>query len=455
MKMNFIGKILPNDGYKVTIKGHLPVDYTISLTHLYQPIIGIHAVMLYQTLLHDATIFSQTEFTTHHQLMSCMGLPLDEIYEARLKLEAIGLMNTYEIDEETFSGFSYGLIGPFSPKQFFQDAMLSQLLYHQIGTYRYHQLQDRFINGDSEQGKDITASFETVFKGVRFTNGPIQLKQTDHIKQLGPNIQEIDFNWLAHVLKKQMIPPERVLTATNRRIISQMKILYDLANHEIEKCVLWAVTEDHIINIEEFKQACHDTFMMNKKYQTFESVKPKQISLDKHQAESQTKQPRTKEEKLIQILETISPQQLLADLSNGHQASEQDLTIVRDIMLSQGLPAPVMNVLIHYVLLQSDMRLSRKYMETIASHWSRANLKTAKEAMAFAKKQQKQFDKRRSNKQTTSYYNKHPKSADVIPDWFKNRQQNQEAKQPKSKPVIDVQKEKEKMADFIKRHAKN
>ncbi|HEY4601101.1 MAG TPA: DnaD domain protein [Cerasibacillus sp.] len=430
------------------------MDYAISLTHLYQPLIGIHAVMLYQTLLHDVSIFPKKEFKTHHQLMSCMGLPLDEIYQARLKLEAIGLMNTYEIDDESYTVLSYDLIGPFSPKQFFQDAMLSQLLYHQIGKYRFDQLQAHFVKEETMHGKKITASFETVFKTLRVTNSPIQPKQPVAKKQLGPNVQEIDFNWLAHVLKKQMIPAERVLTKTNQRIISQMKILYDLANHEIEKCVLWAITEDHTLNVEEFKQACHDAFTMNKKHQTVELVAQDKGGVDSHQKQSQLREPKTKEEKLVQILETISPQQLLADLSSGNQASEQDLTLVRDIMLSQGLPSPVMNVLIHYVLLQSDMRLSRKYMETIASHWSRANLKTAKEAMAFAKKQQNQFEKRRTNQPTQSYY-KQQKSADVIPDWFKKRQKNQETKQPSTGPVIDVQKEKEKMAAFIKQHAMN
>src|SRR5699024_84863 len=80
--------------------------------------------------------------------------------------------------------------------------------------------------------------------------------------------------------------------------------------------------------------------------------------------------------------------------------------------LKQGLKTPVMNVLIHYVLLQSNMQLSRAYLEKIASHWSRANLSSAKEAMEFAKLQNQPYNTRkRANKQ----------SKEVIPEWCKNR----------------------------------
>src|SRR5699024_12866037 len=65
----------------------------------------------------------------------------------------------------------------------------------------------------------------------------------------------------------------------------------------------------------------------------------------------------TKEEELLIHFETMSPRQILEDYSSGHQAAEQDVKLIRDVMTSQGLSIPVMNVLTHYVLLQSDMKL--------------------------------------------------------------------------------------------------
>src|SRR5699024_1414907 len=137
--------------------------------------------------------------------------------------------------------------------------------------------------------------------------------------------------------------------------------------------------------------------------------------------------PKTKEEMLIRELETISPKQLLADLSNGNQASEQDMRVIRDVMTSQGLPAPVMNVLLYYLFLQSNIKISKAYIEKIASHWSRAKLKTAKEAIKFAKKELKQFQKK-PNQERSYQRNRRANQKEVIPDWFQNR----------NKPTSDV-----------------
>lgn len=139
---------------------------------------------------------------------------------------------------------------------------------------------------------------------------------------------------------------------------------------------------------------------------------------------------------------------MLEDLSNGNQASEQDMKIIRDVMTSQGLPQPVMNVLIHYVLLQSNMRLSKAYMEKIASHWSRANLKTAREAMTFAKKEIEQAQKKA--KRRTNY--RQPRSNEVIPEWFKERRQKpSKAKTKKNDPKLEQ--EREKLASLIRQFA--
>jgi len=214
-----------------------------------------------------------------------------------------------------------------------------------------------------------------------------------------------------------MIPVQKVLTVNNKRLISEMTFLYDLAPHEVEKSVLWALTEENILDVDEFKIACHDLFK-TKNHQT-----PIELNVKKQAPEKKDniKQPKTKQDQLIQRLETISPKHLLEDLSSGNQASAQDMKIIQEVMTSQGLPSPVMNVLIHYVLLQSNMKLSKAYMEKIASHWSRANLKTAKEAMEFARKEIIKHEKGATNRNN---YRKQV-STEIIPDWFKDRNKEQ------------------------------
>src|SRR5699024_6966032 len=118
--MNFIGKLLPVHGYRVRSTSNLLNNYQLSLSHLYQPLIGMQATMLYQTLLNESLLINGETTQTHHTLMNYLNSPLDVIYEERLKLEAIGLLKTYETVEEQQKIFTYIIQSPFSPKDFFQ-----------------------------------------------------------------------------------------------------------------------------------------------------------------------------------------------------------------------------------------------------------------------------------------------------------------------------------------------
>lgn len=451
--MNFIGKILPIDGYTVVLHGNLPVDYSKSLTHLYQPLLGIKAVMLYQTLLHEIDFQKEVPIQTHHTLMNYLNVSLVEIYEARLKLEGIGLLKTYEEKTTEETVYHYVLQSPFSPYDFFRDAMLSQLLYHHVGEDKYVLLNSHYIGRpEQHQGHNITASFGDVFETIQSDFMPIQ--NVNRIPESnGPQLETIDFSWMEHVLKSRMIPLKRVLTTENKRIINQMVQLYGLAEYEVEKCVLWALTDENKLDIEEFKEACHDIFKTSRKETTIQLV-TKQTEPREEIKQPKLNQEMTKEEQLIHELETISPKQLLEDLSSGNHASEQDLKVIREIMTTQGLPSPVMNVLIHYVLLQTNMKLSKAYLEKIASHWSRANLQTAREAMVFAKKEKENYRAATEKKQQNyRNYRQQGTRSEVVPEWFKERKSK--STETKSRTTTDLEREKEELSSLLKQYSSN
>lgn len=410
IQMDGVGKILPQEGYIAQIDGDLSADYTTSLSHLYQPLIGPSAVMLYQTLIHEAELQDQNA-QTHHTLMNYTCMALDDIYHIRLRLEGIGLLKTYETEKKNQNVYIYALQCPFSPHNFFLDGMLSQLLYHHVGDKIYQKLEKRFHRQASDvPSKNVTASFHDVFtmhKPYEQTT-PASEKEdkNDHIAE-----EEADLTLIRQMLQQQMIPVQNVMTGTNKRLIKQMMDLYDLADYEIEKALLWALDEANKLHADEFKTACHDLFRAKEQ--------PIQVNLNEkndtsEQTNSDDYKPTTKEEQLIHNFEKSSPKEVLEDFSKGNTASGQDMKVIRNVMTSQNLPVPVMNVLIHYTLLQSNMKLSKNYLETIASHWSRAQLTTAKEAMAFAKSQKEAIVQKRNQK------NQRRKSTsnEVIPDWF-------------------------------------
>lgn len=443
--MQHLGKILPVDGYEVRLEASLPTDYLQSLMHLYQPLLGIEAISLYQLLLYEMDVQSEGQLQTHHTLMNYLNLPLDRIYEARRKLEGIGLLKTmkHETEEQIF--YTYVLKSPFTPEQFFKDMMLSELLYRHIGKTKYTTLQ-AFYTRKREQntGKNITAAFHDVFQTFKPTNNDVPLAFSKK-ESKGIPLEQVDFSFIAQSLKRKMIPVEKVLTEKNKSIISQLIHLYGIETYELESAINWALTDENKLDIEQLKAACHDLFQAKHNVAN--------VKLEVKQAEQNApiaNKNVTKEERLIATLEKISPKELLEDLSTGNNASEQDVKLIRDLMISQGLPSPVMNVLIHYVLLQSDMKLSKAYLEKIASHWSRAKLNTAKEAMDFARKQTEKATQPRRNYQTRK------KSTEIIPDWFKEREQ--QSKVVKHKDVTHTKEQEKEQAELIallNRHASN
>lgn len=438
--MSFLGKILPIDGYQVVLNDSLTNNYTKSLVHLYQPLIGFESIALYQTLLHEIDLQDDHPLQTHHSLMNYLNVSLDRIYDMRLKLEGIGLLKTYEQNNEENRVYVYELFSPFSPSEFFQDVMLTELLYHHLGEAKFKVLKDHYDKIDKRIiGENVTASFQDVFQ--TFTPTHLPNENVDKVpEQINVTVNMIDFTHIQQTLQKQMIPLQNVLTERNKEVISQLSHLYDLDAYEVEKSILWALNDENRLNVEEFKSACHDLFRAK------HNQVPIRLEKKEESVQNKVKKPMTKEEKLVDTLQNISPKQLLEDLSSGGHASEQDMKLIRDVMVKQGLSTPVMNVLIHFVLLQTNMQLSKAYLEKIAGHWSRANLKNAKEAMIFAKQQVNQFKQRQPKRRTATN--------EVIPDWFKNRDEKSNVKE-KNYPKKQNQssEEKEEVLALLQKHA--
>jgi replication initiation and membrane attachment protein len=442
-----IGKLLPVEGYYVTFYGEISTSYLQSLTHLYQPLIGVNAVSLYQTLLSEFQLKQDSGTPqTHHTLMNYLALPLDEIYQARLKLEAIGLLESFVRQENEEKSYIYKLMRPFSPIEFFEDGMLSQLLYHHLGSDKFDKVYQLFLDKlpGVSQGENVTANFNDVFD----THPTVLPKldkaiNRDEVMPKGPNIGDaIDFEWMDQILTQRMLPAKKILSTANKRLMEQMIALYNLTDQDIEKAVIWAVNDENNLDRAEFQSACLDLFQSRQQKSPIKLVDRKNEFTNQNKKSKETAQSESKQDQFIQLLEKISPRQLLEDLSGGNEASTQDLKIISDVMSQQGLNPGVMNVLIHYVLLKTDMKLTKAYLEKIASHWARKNVTTVRQAMTLAKSESNKYQQWGTTTKKQSYYKK-PTKKEVIPEWFsernnKSEDSNQASKKEKRESKEDI-----------------
>ncbi|MBO8156443.1 MAG: DnaD domain protein [Bacillaceae bacterium] len=441
-----IMELLPKDRYRIYLEDSLRQDYVQALTHLYQPLIGVTAVTIYQTFINEYHVQSRIrESSTHHALMNIMNLNLDQFYEDRKKLEAIGLLRTYVQDDENARTYFYVLIPPFSVKAFFQDPMLSILLKHHVGDAQYKRLKDTMMDEQRlpENVQTKTRSFDEVFTTIIPENP--DLAETLHSQTSADHQSRdhvVDFEYLAQILRKYNIPDQKILTHQNRHYINSFAKIYQVNQLDLEKALLWSIDDSYCLSLQELHEACQDLYA--KKY---DRVSPK-LTI-KHDAVSspQLEETASKEDKLIRHFESITHRELLEDLSPTGYASEQEVKMITNIMHQHGLPQPVMNVLIHYVLQKTDMKLTRNYVEKIATHWARKKVKTAKEAMKLAKSENKLYQSWGTRRTSKS------QRKEVLPEWFKKQKQKEkELAQEKNSLTKnrDIEKEKQELARALK-----
>ena len=460
--INHWQQLLPVDSYRVTTKGMLS-DYDRKvIAMLYQPLIGPISISLYMTLwseLESNRLCSQEG--NHYGLMNILGLPLNEIYDARKKLEGIGLLKVYKKSVEGESAaFLYELVAPLNPEQFFTDGMLNVYLYKKIGKAHFAKLK-RFFSDENikEDGyEECTKSFTDVFasdhldslyisdeakEDLEVGKGQVFVSRQE-AKELEGFAEHFDFGLFYAGIKSSLLP-EQAFTREVQTAIAKLAFIYGINPIAMQSVVMSAVNSSNEIDIEELRKSARNWYQIeyNSEYPSLsEQVQPAKYR-------TQSDKPLTKEEERIRHLEQVSPRELLMEHSGGGEPPRADLQIIEEVMLKQKLTPGVMNVLLEYVMIMTDMKLSKAYVEKIASHWSRKNVKTVKEAMELAKKEYKLAQNR--NAQGNTKNNKTNKSqkiirTEIVPEWLKNNEQKEQKVQEGSKP--------EEAADFLERKQK-
>ena len=115
---------------------------------------------------------------------------------------------------------------------------------------------------------------------------------------------------------------------------------------------------------------------------------------------------------MIYVFENTSPYNFLRGRSNGAKPSTRDLGILESLLNDFKLNPGVVNVLIDYVLKINNKKLTKNFLEAIASQWKRLNIETVEEAMKAAEKEYKKMKK----------LNEMPKGQSMgkenLPEWF-------------------------------------
>lgn len=439
----------PKDGFMVRQSSLLSdIDQQI-LTFLYQPLIGSTAYSLYMTL------WTETEKDTywsegilHAELLALLNIGMPEVYQARIRLEAIGLLKTFvQTDPEKL--YVYELQKPQSSKAFFEEDLFSLLLLERVGERKFKQLRNRFSVEpvDQDQFVEITKSFLDVYH--LNTN---QLKQHEELfKSSGTLIGDsarstvsldsdsFDWNFFFNGLNQHYVNRSSV-TADIRETILTLHHMYGVDELTMQQYILEASDiNTGTIDARLLKKNVVDDFHRhtNEKVQLNDVVQQELEEMSTTQVQhKQNLKGQGFSDYDIAIIESshqYSPAEFMRSIKeqkNGYISKPEEWTL-EDVVKKSRLPNAVINILIHYILvIQGNVVFEKGLAYKISNDWAQNKVTTPEAALKKVREMyQENADKYKKNqerKQTNgsrsnSNYsrNKNTVRKEKLPDWAK------------------------------------
>lgn len=402
-----MNNVLPADTFVIINKTVLVDDRRI-LISLYEPLIGAVAINLYNTL---CTYLDQLEIMsleyTHNTLLNSMMISINEMVDARSKLEGIGLLKTY-IKKGSINNFVYELYSPMSAKEFLENPILSTALYNAIGQTEYERRIEFFklptIN--LKNYEDITHKFSDIFAWTSssFRNIEIYNLRNKTTRPL-EIITKIDINTILNMIPEDILNP-RSLTKDIRNYLMKISFIYNYDNEAMIELIRNSISDRHTIDKNLLRENAS-------KYYEFENLGKLPSLIYKNQPEylRSEKDGISKRMQMIHMFETTSPYDFINSKYKTGTPSNSDLKIISYLLLDLDLKPGVVNVLVDYVLKINNNKLVKSFIDVIAAQWKKSNIETVEDAMNLA---EEEYKKRNNNKEKRTQINK----TDKKPEWF-------------------------------------
>lgn len=452
-------ELQPVDAYEIRMSQPFSEHDRKLLTLFYQPLIGSDAMSLFMTFWADNE--QEPREYTHYHLMNLLSMPLAPIFEARISLEAIGLLRTYVKNEGDKRTFLYELSPPLDAKSFFEDPLLSTFLFSKIGEQAYRNLRARFLMPTVESSyNEVSRTFLDVYKPVNqridVADDGGQLIGRQNEKGVPFVDGNFDFDLLNAGLTEQMVP-QAALASVSRKLIAKLAFLYSLTPLDMQKVVIMALDENLQLPEARLRKAAADFYKTNIAKtppvleKTFAGPAPTPVDTE----------AMTREEELINYLEHTAPIEILRDL-NGKEPMPVDVQLAERLVNVHELPVGVVNVLLQFVYIRNDGKITNSYVERIASHWMNKKVANAREALEFSRKEHDKYMRWKNEEKKPTTYNRKPVREGMVPAWFKKREETEEpvkTNEPEKKPAvveksIDLEERRRKLREELSRTRK-
>lgn len=399
--------VLPADTFIVVNKTMLNDSDRNLLMLLYQPIIGSQAISLYYTLWSylDKSELLSNEWT-HHHILRDMMISSSEFIDAKIKLEAIGLIKTY-LKKGNINNFVYEIYSPISAFEFINNPILNMALFNAVGKLEYERIVGFFkipkIN--LREYEDTTSKFSDVFA---FSSVPLNDNLIYDIKRSNYRkleiLSKIDINTILEFISDEMLN-KKSLTKDMKDFLYKISYIYNYDNDDMVELIRNSISDRHTIDKKLLQENAS-------KYYRYDNMGKLPSIIYKNQPEYLRKEKldTSNRSRMIHLFETTSPYDFIKSKYKTGNPTSSDLSIVSYLLIDLDLKPGVVNVLVDYVLRINNNKLIKSFVEVIASQWKKSGIETVEDAMNIAEEEYK--------KKKTISTKKTKKVVNVTPEWM-------------------------------------
>lgn len=418
--------------------------YTKELNLLYLPLVGSDAVRLYSFF--GSKMFVDRNMSKnylHYDIFDNLSLDEKRFVLARKKLEALGLLKSYYLDNQ----YVYKIQKVLSFSEFFATPILAQLLENTIGSSEYSELKNYYMKDkvSFSNFEEISAKFSDVYQ---IENSVSEVLNFPDSQNAGPNFDEYNFDFakLNYFLASSYLV-NIVEDGNVKKDILGLAHLYKVSPQDmakgIENCVD-VVEGRNVLNIEKLKDYLLQLYVNVRKQETptLDKMLSKKLLEDEGEELSE-------EDLFIREVDNTSYINYLNKQKNIILSSV-DAKSIEKLQEKYNFPTGVLNILLEYAINNSNATglPHVNYIDKIASSWKAKNLLGARDAIDFIRTSRQNFsDKKAENstkkatrKATGSYQNKKLYNA-PFPEYMKNRMQGLSGTKNPQKRVVSKEAE--------------
>ena len=378
--------VLPADTFIVVNKTTLSDNDRNLLILLYQPIVGSQAISLYYTLWAylDKMELISNEWT-HHHILRDMMISNSEFLDAKVKLEAIGLIKTY-FKSGNVNNYVYELYSPISAHEFINNPLLNMAIANAVGKLEYERIINyfRIPKVNLKEYEDITSKFSDVFAFTNISmadNLMYDIKKSNYRKL--EILSKIDINTILSLISDEMLN-KRSITKDTKDFLYKISYIYNYDNDDMVELIRNSISERHTIDKKLLQENAQ-------KYYRYDNMGKLPSIIYKNQPEYLRKEnlDTSNRSRMIHLFETTSPYDFINSKCKTGNPTSSDLAIISYLLIDLNLKPGVVNVLIDYVLKINNNKLTKNFVEAIASQWSKSGIETVEDAMALAESEYK------------------------------------------------------------------